>query len=167
MKKWEFSVEIILASILTVGQYFLAFFVYKLPGVLWLQIMGGVIWVLSVLFAIWPIFILRNKGKPPKGKSYVHTTKLVDSGLYAICRHPQYVAGMLFNLSLMLLAQHELIFAMGIFSMTLMYRDIQNADDEGLEKFGSKYKRYMTQVPRANFLLGIFRLWKKRREGGR
>ncbi len=164
MKNWKISAEIILASILTVGQYFLAFFVFKLPGGFGLQVVGGLIWFLSVLFAFWPIFTLRKKGKPPKGKSYVHTTKLVDTGLYAICCHPQHVAGIMFNLSLMLLAQHELIFAMGIFSMTLIYRDIQEADQEGLDKFGSQYRRYMDKVPRANFLLGLLRLWKASRE---
>jgi len=46
----------------------------------------------------------KAKGGVAKGKSYIETTRLVDSSLYAIVRHPQYVAGMLFNLAMMLVA---------------------------------------------------------------
>jgi len=53
-----------------------------------------------------------------KGKSYVGTTRLVDTSLYAIVRHPQYLGGILFNLMLMLLAQHWLvILLLGIFRL--------------------------------------------------
>lgn len=158
MKTWKFPGTIIIASILIVAQYILAFFVFKLPGLRALQWIGWGVWALSLVFGIGPIFIFRQKGDVEKGMSYVHTTRLVDTSLYAIVRHPQYLAGMLINLAMMLLAQHWLVISLGIVSMGLLYLDMWAADQEGVEKFGDEYRRYMQKVPRANFLLGLFRL---------
>jgi len=117
-EKWKFSGAIFFASILIIAQYILAFFVYKLPGIQALQWIGWVIWVPSLIFGVAPIFILRRSGGVAKGKSYVETTRLVDTSLYAIVRHPQYLGGILFNLMLMLLAQHWLvILLLGIFRL--------------------------------------------------
>jgi len=154
MKKSRPFSGILVASALIVAQYILAFFVYKLPGLPVLQWIGGGIWVLSGIFGIAPIFILRRRGGVAKGKSYVKTTHLVDTSLYAIIRHPQYLAGILFNLSMMLLAQHWPVILLGVISAALIYADIQTADGEGIRKFGDEYRRYMQRVPRVNFLLG-------------
>jgi len=141
-----------------IAQYILAFFVFKLPGYEAIQWAGWVIWALSLVFGIVPIFILRKRGGVAKGKSYVETTLLVDTSLYAIVRHPQYLGGILFNLALMLLAQHWLVILLGVVSMLLIYLDIQAADQDGIGKFGDAYRRYMQRVPQINFLLGIYRL---------
>jgi protein-S-isoprenylcysteine O-methyltransferase Ste14 len=162
MKKRKFSGVSLVASILFVTQYFLAFFVYKLPGLPALQWLGWGIWAISVIFGIAPIFILRNRGGVAKGQSYVKTTQLVDSSLYAIVRHPQYLAGMLFSIAMMLLAQHWVIILIGVVSTTLFYIDTRDADQEGIEKFGEAYREYMQRVPRTNFLLGILRIIQQR-----
>ena len=163
MKKRKFSGVSLVASILFVTQYFLAFFVYKLPGLPALQWVGWGIWILSIVFGIAPIFILRSRGGVAKGQSYVKTTQLVDSSLYAIVRHPQYLAGMLFSIAMMLLAQHWVVILIGIVSTTLFYIDTRDADQEGIEKFGEAYREYMQRVPQVNFLLGIVRVIQQRR----
>jgi protein-S-isoprenylcysteine O-methyltransferase Ste14 len=163
IKSRRYSGAILGASILIIGQYILAFFIFRLPGLKALQWAGWVIWVLSLVFGIAPIFILRKRGGVEPGKSYVHTTRLVDTSLYAIVRHHQYLAGMLLNLALMLLAQHWLVILIGIISMGLFYPDIQAADQEGLDKFGDAYRSYMQNVPQVNFVLGLHRLIQKRR----
>jgi protein-S-isoprenylcysteine O-methyltransferase Ste14 len=162
MKKRKFSGISLVASILFVTQYFLAFFVYKLPGLPALQWVGWGIWLISVIFGIAPIFILRSRGGVAKGQSYVKTTQLVDSGIYAIVRHPQYLAGMLFSIAMMLLAQHWVVILIGIASTTLFYIDTRPADQEGIEKFGEAYREYMQRVPQLNFLLGILRIIQQR-----
>jgi protein-S-isoprenylcysteine O-methyltransferase Ste14 len=69
---------------------------------------------------------------------------------------------MLFSLAMMLLAQHWVVILIGIVSMTLFYIDTRDADQEGIEKFGTAYRDYMQRVPRANFLLGILRILQQR-----
>jgi len=162
-RKWKLTGAITVASILIVIQYVLAFFVFKLPGLEALQWVGWGIWVISLILGFGPMVILRQRGGVAKGKSYVETTRLVDTSLYAIVRHPQYLSGILFNVALILLAQHCLIFLIGIVSSGLIYKDILEADQEGIEKFGDEYRRYMQRVPRANLLLGLVRLIKSKR----
>jgi len=64
-------------------------------------------WILLVFIIV--IILLaggefRKKGGAPKGKSIVQTTVLVDSGVYAVLRHPQYLGFMSFVLSLVLMS---------------------------------------------------------------
>lgn len=151
---------ILLASIITVLQYYLAFFYFKLPGIQLIQYLGWVVWLLSLYLGFAPIFILRARGSIPQGKPYTETTRLVDSNLYAIIRHPQYTAGIVFNFAMCLLAQHWLVWLLGGASILLLYLDIQEADQEGIRKFGSAYQEYMQRVPQINLVAGLYRYLK-------
>ena len=163
MKPWISYGRIWAASLLIVAQYILAFFVYGLQGLKLLQWAGWAIWVLSLVFGIGPIFILRQSGGVAKGQSYVKTTHLVDTSLYAIVRHPQYLAGILLILALMLLAQQWFVVLLGLISAVLIYWDIQAADLKCIQKFGDEYRQYMQRVPQMNFLLGTYRILVKKR----
>jgi len=116
----------------------------------------------GLIFGMLPTFTFRRKGGVKKGKSYIHTTKLVDMGIYSIVRHPQFVAFILFSIAGMLLFQHWIVVLLGIPIIALTYVDLLNADKRLIKKFGDDYKRYMQRVPRANFVLGIFRLLRKK-----
>ena len=115
------------------------------------------------IFGMLPTFEFRKEGRVKKGKSYVHTTKLVETGIYSIVRHPQYVCFILFAIAGILLFQHWIIICLGLPVIPLIYIDLINADKYGIEKFGEEYKKYMKKVPRANFILGFIKtLYKKR-----
>jgi protein-S-isoprenylcysteine O-methyltransferase Ste14 len=122
---------------------------------------GWVIWWIAVVLAFVPILVLKRRGGVEKGKSFVHTTVLVDSGLYSAVRHPQYTAGMLFSLALVFISQSWSIAALAVGAIPVLYIDIVIADKHEVEKFGDEYRRYMKKVPRANFVLGIIRLLRR------
>ena len=131
-----------------------------------LQWVGYIVWWLSAFFGWAPIFILGRKGGVPKGKSYVHTTALVETGLYAIVRHPQMgTAGLLMCLGLMLLTQHWSSVALGIPAMVLIYLDLLKEDQRCIQKFGDAYRQYMQRVPQVNFVAGFVRLLVRRTAG--
>jgi len=109
----------------------------------------------GIFFGILPIMEFRRKGGVKKGTSYVKTTKLVDSGIYSIVRHPQFVTFIMWAIAGILLFQHWIIIMLGIPIIALTYFDMIRADKVLIEKFGEDYKAYMKRVPRANFLLGI------------
>jgi protein-S-isoprenylcysteine O-methyltransferase Ste14 len=115
----------------------------------------------GVVFGWLPVIEFRKKGEVTEGKSYIHTTKLVDTGIYSIVRHPQYVTFILFAISGMLLFQHWIVILLGVPIIPLTYVDLIKADKDAIEKFGDHYKAYMKKVPRANFLLGIIRQFLK------
>ncbi len=152
---------IIWGSIFIVAQYILTFFIFHLTNKILLQALGCIIWLLSLYFGFAPIFILKKWGKVKQGKSYVHTTQLVKTNLYSIVRHPQYLAGILFSLSLMLLSLHWIVFMIGIIASSLIFMDIQAADQQAIEKFGEPYQEFMKTVPQVNFIVGITRKFRR------
>ncbi|WP_455277334.1 methyltransferase family protein [[Eubacterium] cellulosolvens] len=138
---------------------FIFYFNYgKIPS---LKIIGAGLWIISIIFGWFPIYALRTKGKVPKGKSYVRTTKLVDTGIYSIVRHPQFLAGMLWSLAFILISQHWLVLVLGIPVIIIFYLGGFDGDKSGVKKFGKKYEDYMKRVPRFNFILGIIRKLRK------
>ena len=153
-----------IAGGLTVAQIVLAFVLGRPQWVVLARI-GQVCLGLSAIFGVWPILVFRKKGGVAKGESYIKTTRLVDSGLYAIARHPQNAtAWFLICSGIMLIAQHWTSVVLGLVSMALVYVDTFKADQMCIEKFGDPYRAYMQRVPRVNFVLGLVRLaWRKAR----
>lgn len=146
-------------SILLFLQMGLAFVFFREPKFSGLRIVGWAIWALGTIFAILPIPTLRTRGSVPEGKSYMETTTLVDTGIYAIVRHPQGgTAGILLNLALALIGQHWLFVVLAVVGTILLYVDTFRADEACVEKFGEEYVRYMQRVPRVNFVAGLLRL---------
>jgi protein-S-isoprenylcysteine O-methyltransferase Ste14 len=124
--------------------------------------MGVGLYVISGLVFGWlPVIEFHKKGRIKSGKSYIHTTQLVDTGIYSIVRHPQYVTFILWAIAGMLLFQHWIVVVLGIPIFPFTYMDLIKADKDAIEKFGESYKSYMKKVPRTNFLLGIIRKFKK------
>ena len=147
-----------IASVLTVAQIVLAFFIHGRSSEA-LQWAGwSCVWI-SGVFGILPIIACRRKGGVSKGESYMKTTALVDTGIYAIVRHPQGgTAWLLINLGVILIAWHWTSTILGLVSMGLVYTDTFKSDQDCIEKFGDSYKLYMERVPRVNFVTGIIRL---------
>jgi protein-S-isoprenylcysteine O-methyltransferase Ste14 len=156
-----------IASALTVAQIVLAFFLYR-PGSVALVWAGWICVWASAIFGVLPIITFRRRGGVPKGQSYMKTTVLVDTGIYAIVRHPQGgTAWLLINLGVMLIAWHWTSALLGLVSMALVYADTFKADQSCIEKFGNPYELYIKRVPRVNFVAGIIRrVWRRKRAYG-
>ena len=137
------------------------FFLYNWAGLDVLAYIGWAVWVLSLILGWMPIFIFRRKGGVQKGEGYIQTTVLVDTGLYAVVRHPQYIAMILLSLALILISQHWLVVVIGVVAMMSVYLAMREEDGRLIEKFGDDYKRYMQSVPRMNFLVGFIRLLRR------
>jgi len=67
--------------------------VIEVESYLVLFILGWVVWAFGMVLVMAPIVMFPRRGGVAKNKSYVHTTQLVDTGIYAIVRHPQYTGG--------------------------------------------------------------------------
>ena len=147
---------------LTVLQIALSILLYRQVGLGVLRNVGWVILWGAGFLGVAPIFTLRRKGGVSKGQSYIHTTILVDSGIYAVVRHPQYLSFMLLNTGLMLVAQHWLTTVLGVAAMGLDYLIALEADREAIVKLGDDYTLYMARVPRVNFLIGLVRLLRRK-----
>ena len=149
---------------LTVAQIVLMF-VLRQPGSEVLRWIGWILWWTGAVFGWLPVLTFLRKGDVPKGKTYVHTTRLVETGIYAIVRHPQMgTAWLLMSLALMLITQHWASVALGVPAMVLVYLDLLKADQRLVEKFGDAYRRYIQDVPRVNVVWGLIRwVWRRAR----
>ena len=156
---WLEFVPATLATILFISQIIIG--VYLVSDVSQIEILayaGVGLYVLSgLVFGLLPVFEFRKKGEVRKGESYIHTTQIVDTGIYSIVRHPQYVTFMLWAVAGMLLFQHWILVLLGVPIFPLTYIDLIKADNDAIKTFGDEYRDYMKRVPRANFLLGIIR----------
>jgi protein-S-isoprenylcysteine O-methyltransferase Ste14 len=141
----------------------MVFMFYNYYGLDFLVYAGWGLLAVSVVVILLAGGEFRKRGGVPRGKSVVHTTMLVDSGVYAVVRHPQYLGFMLFVFALVLMSQHWLSVTSGVLGSALFYRDVLREEQMSVEKFGDDYKRYMERVPRMNFLLGVMRLLRRRR----
>lgn len=153
---------------LTVVQIVLSFALYYQDGAISaaLRAVGWVVWALSCVFGWWPMVELRRKGGVERGRSYTRTTVLVDSGMYSLVRHPQYLSFMLVNLALPLIGQHWLVAAIGIVGAALVRVGIvPAADRRNVKRFGDAYRRYMERVPGVNLVAGVARLMRGRGQG--
>ena len=129
-----------------------------------LFIIGWVVWGLGMVLVMAPIVMFPRRGGVPKGKSFVSTTRLVDTGIYAVIRHPQYTGGVLaIFLTTLLWYPHWLFGVLGVIGTVVIYLSCKEEDRYLIEKFGDDYKRYMQRVPRMNFLLGVIRLLRRRK----
>ena len=133
--------------------------VIEVESYLPLFIIGWVVWTLGMVLVMAPIVMFPRRGGVSKGKSFVSTTRLVDTGIYAIVRHPQYTGGVLsIFLTTLLWYPHWLFGVLGVAGTVVVYLGCREEDKLLIKKFGDDYKGYMQRVPRMNFLLGIVRL---------
>ena len=160
---WKDHAPATVSSILFISQIIVG--IYLLPEVSQIEVLAytgvGLYFSSGLILGMLPVFEFRKKGGVSKGQSYIHTTKLVDTGIYSVVRHPQYITFIMWAFSGMLLFQHWGVIVLGVPIIPLTYIDLIIEDKACVERFGEDYKAYMKKVPRANFLLGLIRRFRK------
>ena len=127
---------------------------YYLP----LFILGWIFWATGMVLVLAPIIMFPLRGGVPKGKSFVHTSKLVDTGIYAVVRHPQYLGGILsIFIATLLFYPHWLFAILSIPGTAILYWSTEEEEKRLVQRFGDAYQAYRQKVPRMNILLGIYR----------
>ena len=122
-----------------------------------LKYLGLAVFALAVLFMFGPFFHLSRHGEVEEGKSFVYTTTVVDRGLYAIVRHPQYLGYCLLALGFALVTQHPITLGLALVGITFFYVQMLSEERFLLRQLGAEYEAYMQRVPRTNIVLGIYR----------
>ena len=125
-------------------------------------IVGWVVWASGMVLVMAPIILFPRRGGVPKGKPFVHTTRLVDTGIYAVVRHPQYTGGIYsIFITTLLWYPHWLFGMLGVVGAVVVYVSCKEEDQRLIAKFGDDYAAYMKRVPRMNVFLGLLRLLKR------
>jgi len=130
----------------------------------WLRRTGWGLFGISALLGWLPILAFRRHGHVARGKTYIHTTSLVTTGLYAIVRHPQYFASSVLAAAVMCISQHWSVYLAGALAIAVNHVTMAKADRDLVEKFGEPYSEYMRRVPRWNIAIGLWH-WLRRSVG--
>jgi len=128
-----------------------------------LTIIGFLVWAFGMVLVMAPIVMFPRRGGVKKGKSFVNTTRIVDTGIYALIRHPQYTGGIYaIFVTTFLLYPHWLFAILGILGIVVIVLGIKEEDKRLIKKFGDEYIDYMKRVPAMNIFLGIARALNRR-----
>lgn len=149
-------------GVLGLGQIILCVLFYNSTESSLLLSIGWVLLASGTVVAFLAGYAFQKEGKVPEGRSVIHTTVVVDTGIYGIIRHPQYLSFMVIVLSFMFIAQHWLSVIFGIPLVIFLYDSMRQEEKNNIQKFGSIYENYMERVPRMNIVAGILRRRRKR-----
>jgi len=122
-----------------------------------LVVAGYTIFGIGALLYILSVLTLRKKG----------VSNIVDSGIYGVIRHPMYLGAMIMFFSHIFLGQNWIVAIGTTVALACCYLIILSDEEQNLEKYGDDYKLYMQKVPRIDFVLGIIRLLRRKREKNR
>lgn len=129
-----------------------------------LRRIGGLVMFLALPLIALPFRQLSQRGDVPAGGRYMDTTRVVDSGIYAVVRHPQYIGYCLLFAGLALRRQTLDAFAISAAGIALFGWQMVVEEAYLRAEFGEAYDRYAARVPRWNVLAGLFRLLRRRAE---
>ena len=158
------KVLMLIYSVLMFLPIVLVFLFFNYHGLDLLMYAGWILLAFSIVIILLAGYEFQKKGGVPEGKHLIHTTVLVDSGIYAVVRHPQYLGFVLLVPALVLMSQHWLSVISGVIGSVLFYMDATKGEElENTRKFGDDYRRYMEEVPRINLVVGIIKLLRRRK----
>ncbi len=76
------------------------------PGpALWLTVIGGSLQLMALVSLVVPVVQFKRRGGVARGDIFANTTLIVDTGLYAVVRHPQFLAMPVLVIGTALIAQ--------------------------------------------------------------
>ncbi len=130
------------------------------------RITGVVAGLFALVFMFLPVLTLKRHGAVVEGGTYMHTTRVVDRGLFAIVRHPQYIGYGLFNVTFVLLNGHWSMVVVAAAALLAFFAHTFAEERYLLSVHGEAYLAYQRRVPRINVLVGIVRLFLLRKPPG-
>ena len=160
---WKDFVFIPLAGVSFISLVAWCILFYNWAGLDWLLYLGWAVFVLGIVIIVMNRVALKRRGRAPDGGAWLRTTVVVDSGIYAVVRHPMYLGFILVLLAPILITQHWLTALFSVPWILLLCNAVRGEDKRNIEKFGDDYERYMQSVPGMNLALGLIRLLRRKK----
>ena len=153
---WRDMISAIIWGCLLTLQIVLSIIFFNYLGLIIPNIIGWIIFILAMVIGRLAINEFKKMGGVPEDKSPVYTTRLVNTGIYSIIRHPQWLTFMFYSIFLALIGQHWLNIICCLIVVSILYYETYGLDQGNAEKF-EKYKDYIQKVPRINIFLGLIK----------
>lgn len=125
--------------------------------------------VLVIVFILLEAYNFRLRIKKGGLGSEDNTVVLLREGTYEIVRHPSNVDGTAVFVIVSVILSRWIPFTIltiigDVILIASMYYLSWEEEKFNLKKWGDKYRRYMKEVPRFNFILGLWRWGKRKRK---
>lgn len=127
-----------------------------------LAVVGGTLGLAALVVLVLPVIQFKRVGGVAKGDIFANTTVVVETGPYAVVRHPQFTAAWMLAFALALYSQTLTVVVLGLAALAAFLVDFCRADARNIEKFGEAYVEYMRRVPGWNPVAGLWRLRRRR-----
>ena len=124
------------------------------PSYAILNFVGFMFLGLGMIFLVMSLRQHKDKEEP---------TVVFDNGVYGIVRHPMYLGAIFFFIAMVCFLPHWIMMILSPLNVLLIYRFMPLEEEKNIEKFGESYHRYMADVPRINFFVGITKWIKRKR----
>ena len=115
-----------------------------------------------IIMAFGIIFLLCSSKSREKG--HAEGIGLVERGMYAFVRHPEFLGHILIIFALVIISLHWISFIVGAILIVLLCLAMIEEEKRNIEKFGNAYMDYMKKVPRINLIAGIIKQIHNRRK---
>jgi len=135
-------------------------FLYNSANLAKLLYTGCVILAFGIVFLLWSSKS-RKKGHVEED---ISRGALVESGMYAFVRHPEFLGHILIIFALIIISQHWIGLIVGAILIVLLFLAMIEEEKRNIEKFGDAYRDYMKRVPRINLIAGIIKQIHSKRE---
>ena len=130
-------------------------FLYNSANLARLVYAGWIILAFGIIFLLW--------SSKSRKKGHAEGIGLVERGMYAFVRHPEFLGHILIISALIIISQHWINLIVGAILIVLLCLAMIEEEKRNMEKFGDAYTDYMKRVPRINLIAGIIRQIHKKR----
>ena len=125
-------------------------------NILWLKIIGLILFIPSAYLEWTSHKMLKHKAHPESGKLSA-TTVLVDTGIYGFVTQPMTLGVATWSIALIFVFQSLLSLLLGLACVLLFWLSATKESVHNISKFGDAYKDYMQKVPMWNVLSWLIR----------
>ncbi|MFH1629877.1 MAG: NnrU family protein [Pseudomonadota bacterium] len=125
--------------------------------ILWLNTIGFLLFIPSVILAFGALIELKRKGSP-KSSDFTDTTVFINSGLYSVIRQPITLGMAIWSTALLLVFQSTVSLILSAVSVFCFWMSANKETEYNVRKFGEKYETYMQNVPMWNIIEGLRRV---------
>lgn len=122
--------------------------------ILWLQVIGLVLYVPSAYLVTASMHALKHKGRPETSDPTA-TTTFIDTGVYGIIRQPLTLGMAIWSVAFMLAFQSILAILLAGVSLFCFWISARKESEYNIRKFGGEYRKYMKRVPMWNVFKGL------------
>ena len=122
--------------------------------IIWLAVVGWVLFIPSAILVFGSMIELKHKGKP-KSTDFTATTTFIDGGIYRFFRQPMTLGAAIWSIALVLVFQSILALMLGLVSLFCFWMAAKKESKYNIRKFGDAYQEYMKKVPMWNILKGL------------